>query len=133
MHSNLEKKNNRNTSVFIDASNIGSGGGIAHIKNLLSRAPSENITYTIWIDKKYLKDLPQKDNFEYKSSFMFNLPFPMKFIWKIVFFRLICIKNKPIYSFLSWWVAFFQTSKFNYCFSKYLTFCRFKFIRLKFF
>ena len=95
MHSNLEKKNNRNTSVFIDASNIGSGGGIAHIKNLLSRAPSENITYTIWIDKKYLKDLPQKDNFEYKSSFMFNLPFPMKFIWKIVFFRLICIKNKP--------------------------------------
>ena len=35
MYSVLEKKNNKTISVFIDASNIGSGGGIAHIKNLL--------------------------------------------------------------------------------------------------
>ena len=122
MHSILEKKNNKNTSVFIDASNIGSGGGIAHIKNLLSRAPSENITYTIWIDKKYLKDLPQKDNFEYKSSFMFNLPFPMKFIWKIVFFRLICIKNKPDILFCPGGLLFFKHPNSTIVFQNILPF-----------
>lgn len=122
MLSILEKKNNKNTSVYVDASNIGSGGGIAHIKNLLSRAPSENISYTIWIDKKYLKDLPQKDNFIYKSSFMFNLPFPMKFIWKIVFFRFICIKNKPDILFCPGGLLFFKHPNSTIVFQNILPF-----------
>ena len=122
MYSVLEKKNNKTISVFIDASNIGSGGGIAHIKNLLHRAPSKNITYTIWIDKKHLKDLPQKDNFQYKSSFMFILPFPMKFIWKLVFFRLICKKNKPDILFCPGGLLFFKHPNSTICFQNILPF-----------
>ena len=39
MHAVLKSKNNSSIKMFIDASNIGSGGGINHLKNILENAP----------------------------------------------------------------------------------------------
>ena len=124
MRSLLEKRNKKNISVYVDASNIGSGGGITHLNNLLARAPSDNIIYTIWVDKRYLADLPKNNYFIYKSSFLFNLPFPMKFIWKILFFRFICFKSKPDIIFCPGGLLFFRHPNSTIIFQNILPFAK---------
>ncbi len=108
MHALLKNKTNSSIQMFIDASNIGSGGGISHLKNLLERAPLDKKCYTIWVDKSFIKILPKKENFTYKTSIFFKLSAPMKIFWKIFIFRTICFFNKPDVIFCPGGLLFFK-------------------------
>jgi len=89
--------------VYIDASNIGSGGGIGHLINVLKGAPSEikgkEIIYKVWCNNKLLSILPNKHNIEYKHGFLLSLPSPLNLFWNIIVFRIICFFKKPNYIF----------------------------------
>ena len=53
MHALLKNKINSSYKIFIDASNIGSGGGINHLKNILVNAPlsmrERNLEIHVWV------------------------------------------------------------------------------------
>ena len=69
MRSLLEKRNKKNIFIYVDASNIGSGGGINHLKNILKNAPpsikKRNLEIHVWIKESIKNKLPQQRNLIY--------------------------------------------------------------------
>ena len=63
---------NSRKKILIDASNISSGGGISHLKNLIERTPNNKYKYIIWVNKKIEEKLPKNQNFYYRSSICFT-------------------------------------------------------------
>lgn len=112
--------------IFIDASNIGSGGGINHLIKVLEKIPDSknNIINecTVWASKSLADKLPKKKNLIYKNSVFFSLPQPLNFIWNIFIFRLICCVHKPNYLYCPGGLLFFKHKNSTLFFQNVLPF-----------
>lgn len=118
--------NNQLNLIFIDASNIGSGGGINHLKEVLTNLPTQtndkrNIC-TIWCSNELKDKLPKLGPIIYKNSFLFLLPYPLKFIWSIFFFRIICFLKKPDFLYFPGGLQFFRYKNSTILFQNVLPF-----------
>ena len=126
MHAVLKSKNNSSIKMFIDASNIGSGGGINHLKNILENAPlsskEKNLEIHVWVKELIKSNLPQQRNIFYHSSRFFKLPTPLNFLWNITLFRLLCMIEKPDYIFCPGGLIFFKHNNSTIIFQNVLPF-----------
>jgi glycosyltransferase involved in cell wall biosynthesis len=85
--------------IFIDASNIGSGGGLNHLAGILRNFPKtfhdkENYC-DVYCKNSLIKKLPKHTRIKYKTSILFFLPSSLRLFWNIVNFRLICLLRAP--------------------------------------
>ncbi len=126
MHALLKNKINSSYKIFIDASNIGSGGGINHLKNILVNAPlsmrERNLEIHVWVKEPIRIKLPNQKNIIYHSSQFFKLPTPFNFLWNITIFRFLCIIKKPDYIFCPGGLIFFKHNNSTIIFQNVLPF-----------
>tara|TARA_B100000886_G_scaffold334711_1_gene290656 strand:- start:10085 stop:11251 length:1167 start_codon:yes stop_codon:yes gene_type:complete len=126
MHALLKNKTNSSIQMFIDASNIGSGGGINHLKNILENAPlsikERNLEIHVWVKELIKSNLPQQRNIFYHSSQLFKLPTPLNFLWNLTVFRFLCMIKKPDYIFCPGGLIFFKHNNSTIIFQNVLPF-----------
>ena len=137
MYAVLRNKTNNSYQIFIDASNIGSGGGINHLKNILVNAPlaikERNLEVHVWVKESIKSILPHKKNLIYHSSLLFKLPTPLNFVWNIIVFRFLCMVKKPDYIFCPGGLIFFKHNNLTIIFQNVLPFLKKEIKRYGFF
>lgn len=115
---------NHRKKILVDASNISSGGGISHLKNLIERTPNNKYKYIIWINKKAQKNLSKNINFDFRSSIFFSMPLPFRIFWKVTFFRYYCSLYRPDYIFCPGGLLFFKHKNSTIVFQNILPFSK---------
>ena len=122
----FEKHQNNPISIYLDASNIGSGGGINHLKNILKNAPlsikKRKLEIHVWTKESIKNMLPKQKNLVYHSSRLFKLPTPLNFLWNLTIFRFLCMVKKPDYIFCPGGLIFFKHNNSTIIFQNVLPF-----------
>lgn len=82
--------------LYIDASNIVDGGGLNHLKNILT----ENQIFEkiiIWVNKNIQNNLTKQKNILIKTNYFINFSLLTRLFWQLFILPLIIKKNSILY------------------------------------